>query len=233
MDNFIVTSIQHMKQLYNIENITAFSVVIAIILGSINLYLIRKSTKEKQDEILFNIASSNIHSAIESIENIDGHHKNKSLVWNTAAEQLSSFHNLSINIKNKTLRKCYIAKLESYITRLYETLEKIDNYLFFYGVKDYARKSTEQIQEEAFNNFSYISPNALGCIMQLLTLFNGAKVTYLENNKEINKILKPVYIGFTEDKEFTLEEINKMSNPFKNIHLYIHEWRQIKQKMKS
>jgi len=205
------------------KNIIAVSVIIAVVFGVINLILIRKNNKDKQDEMLFNIVITNLDTAIQILETLDSDNANDSFSWAVATEQLSSFHNITRYINNKHLRKCYCGKLHSYILRIRNILDKVDDYKFFYGVRDYKNRSADNLLRESYINHTNISPNALGCITQFITLFHGARGDYMFNYGEINKILQPVYYGFKEDKEYTTEEIEKMTQPFKNIHRYIRE----------
>lgn len=207
--------------IYNLfkENIVPFSSLVAIIFGIINLYLLRITIHRKEDETLFNLSTKNLTDAIKILEAADP--PNNAHSWNVAAEMLSSFHNIAIKLDNKELRRCYCAKLNSYVLRLANLLNKIDNYRFFYGVP-YNNIENSQI---LFSQRKYISTNALGCLIQFLTIIHGARGDYITNDKEINKLLHPVFYGFPVNfKEQSQEEIEKMPQPFNNIYRYMNEW---------
>ncbi len=214
------------------EIITVISSVFALWFGVLNLWLLRRAEKYKQDETIFNTTTSNLGEAIRGIETVGDALQNDSFTWNVLAEQLSAFHNIAITIRDFRLRVCYCAKLFSFMLRIRNVLDKVDDYRFFYGVKNYKEKTPEMLLLEARRELSYISVNSLNCLVYFLTLFHGAKGNFMYDESEHDRILQPIYCGCKEDeKEPTLEQIQKMGSPFKNIFTYIHEWREGIQKL--
>lgn len=205
--------------------VTVISVLTALYLGILNLRLIRSNQRFSIDEIMFNTVTSNLNAAIEIIEKLKLDNKNDSVSWHVTAEQLSSFHNIAINIENNELRKCYCGKLHSFMLRIRNILNDVDDFRFYFGLQDYKNKNVEDLFLESYDNYSHISVNALSCIVQFLSLFHGAKGDYMYNKEELYKILRPVVYGFIEIREYSDEEINKMPTIFSDIHKYMKEWR--------
>ncbi len=224
MDSVSAQIVGTISHYFTMKNITAISVITALYFGIKNLSLIRKADGNKQDEMLFSIVTANIDSSIQILEKLDQDQANDAPSWAVATMQLSSFHNMTNEIQNHKLRKCYCAKLHSYMLRIKKILDKVDDYRFFYGLKDYTNKSPDELLRNSYPNHTNISPNALGCVAQFLTLFHGTNLDYMENIEETNRILQPVYYGFKGDSEYSVEEIEKMPQPFKNIFQYITEW---------
>jgi len=184
--------------------------------------------KQKEDETLFSITTENLTKAIRVLDTANP--PNNSHAWNVAAEMLSSFHNIAIKIKNKELRRCYCAKLSSYILQLANILNQIDNFRFFYGVPH----SNIENPQILFAQRRYISVNALGCLIQFLTVFHGARGDYITNDEEINRLLKPIFYGFPGNfHEPAQKEIQQMPQPFNNIYRYMHEWGTIAREQRS
>jgi hypothetical protein len=206
------------------EKITGFSVVIAIILGIYNIIMLRNENKNKEDTLLFNIAIGNLNCAIKILESLPNDKANDSYTWYVTAEQLSAFHNIAIQINNFYLRQCYCAKLHSFILRIDNILDKIDDYRFYYGVKDYKNINASDLIKESNLHHNNISANALHCIMQFISLFYGSRGDYMFNEIELEKILRPVYYGIGKDTDRTPEEIERLPLKFKNIYRYINEW---------
>ena len=215
---------------FTMANITATSLLVVLFFGVKNLQLIRKGNKDREDAILFDIVSTNLDAAINVLENSDTGRLNLNVpyLWFVTAEQLSAYHNIAISIVHKPLRKCYCAKLHSYIMRISNILDKINDYRLFFGI--------DSLPHESYENHTNISVNALLCIEQFIKLFHGAKGDYMFNDDAINKILRPVYYGFTENVDYSdadIErmvdysdaDIERMVDPFKKIHRYIKECR--------
>lgn len=233
MEDLFLQSVSAIANFLTMEKITAISVIIAVIYGTINIRLMRKDEQSKQDELLFNIATANIDDAIHTLEDLEDDSANDSFAWSVVAEQLSAFHNVAIEINNHLLRRCYCAKLNSYMLRISNVLDRIDDYKFYYGVKHYKSQSTEVLLRDANINHTNISVNALYCIMQFISLFHGARGDYMFNEDELNKILRPVYYGLDSDHEYTADEISRMPRLFRIMHQYINEWRDGIQKIRS
>lgn len=233
MEDLFLQSVSAIANFLTMEKITALSVIIAVIYGAINVRLMRKDEQSKQDELLFNIATANLDDAIHTLEDLDNDNANDSFAWSVVAEQLSAFHNVAIEISSNLLRRCYCAKLNSYMLRIRNILGRIDDYKFYYGVRDYKSKSADILLRESSVNHKNISVNALYCIMQFISLFHGARGDYMFNEVELNKILRPVYYGLGSDHEYTADEISKMPRPFRVMHQYINEWRDGIQKIRS
>lgn len=208
------------------EKITGFSVVIAIIFGIYNIIMLRNENKNKEDTLLFNIAIGNLNCAIKAFESLPGDDANDSYTWHVTAEQLSAFHNIAIQINNYYLRQCYCAKLQSFILRIDKILDNINDYRFYYGVKNYNSMNTPELIAAANTHHNNISVNALHCIMQFISLFYGARGDYLYNENELNKVLRPVVYGIGENTDRTSAEVEQLPITFKNIYRYINEWQE-------
>jgi hypothetical protein len=134
--------------------------------------------------MLFNIVLSNLDDAIHTLEKLEINNVNNSSSWAVAAGQLSAFHNIAICIKNKELKKCYCGKLHSYILRIANILEKVDDYKFFYGDKNYRNQSSDELLKKSYQNHTNISLNALGCVVQFMMLFHGTGGDYMFKDSE-------------------------------------------------
>jgi|GEM_PF-5347189 len=216
-----------------IEKITGFSVIIAIFFGLYNIVMLRKENNNKEDTLLFNLATDNISCAIKMLESLPSDNANDSYTWSVIAEQLSAFHNIAIQIDNFYLRQCYCAKLHSFILRINNILNKIDDYRFYYGVKNYNIMNAAELIAGANMHHNNISANALHCIMQFLSLFYGARGDYLYNENELNKLLRPVLYGIGKDTDRTPEEVEQLPIKFRNIYRYINEWREGIEKIRN
>lgn len=103
-------------------------------------------------------------------------------------------------------------------------MDKIDDYRFYYGIKDYKNIKASDLIKESNLHHNNISTNALHCIMQFISLSYGARGNYMFNEIELEKILRPVYYGIGKDTDRTPEEIERLPLKFKNIYRYINEW---------
>lgn len=214
------------SEFLTMEKITVISVIVAVIFGIYNLIALRKENRYKQDTLLFNIATKNINCAINSLESLSDENKNSANTWSVTAEQLSAFHNIAIQINDFYLQQCYCAKLHSFILRINNILAKVDDYRFYYGVKNYNKMSAPELVAEANTHHNNISANALHCIMQFISLFYGARGDCLYHKSELSKLLRPVVYGIGENADRTPEEVEKLPITFRNIYRYINEWRE-------
>lgn len=224
MDAFFEEILDWGYHFFTIEKITAISVIAASFLGAINIWLLRKSENRRQDDILFNAVIYNLDNAIAKFLGIYKTFENNGYAWAVFSEQLSVFHNLGCLITDRNLRKCYCGKLHSYIFSIRSILSKINDYRFFYGILDYKDKSAQDLFAQSRIDHSNISPNTLGCLLQFIALFHGIRADYMSHDYELDKILQPVYPGFKDGKDNSEEQIDRMSQPFKNIYTYINEW---------
>jgi hypothetical protein len=186
--------------------------------------MLRNENKNKEDTLLFNIAIGNINCAIKNLESLPNDNANDSYTWSVTAEQLSAFHNIALQINNFYLRQCYCSKLHFFILRIDNFLDKIADYRFYYGVKNYQNLNASTLIQESNLHHNNISANTLHCIMQFISLFYGARGDYMFNKKELEKILRPVYYGIGKDTDRTPEEVERLPLKFKNMYRYINEW---------
>lgn len=224
--NYLQAQLHLISEFLTIEKITGFSVVAAIIFGVYNIAMLRNANENTEDTLLFNTATKNIDCAIRTLESLPADQANDSYTWSVTAEQLSAFHNIAIQISNPYLRQCYCAKLHSFILRIDNILERIDDYRFYYGVNGYSKMKPTALIEIANSNHNNISANVLHCIMQFISLFIGARGDYMYNEKKLDKILRPIYCGIGKDTDRTPQEIEHLPNKFKYMYRYINEWRE-------
>lgn len=222
----ILPYLQSISNFLTIGKITGISVIVAVGFGVYNIITLRKENKYKQDTLLFNIATKNINCAIHSLESLSVENKNDTYTWSVTTEQLSAFHNIATQINSFYLRQCYCAKLHSFILRIDNILAKIDDYRFYYGVKNYEKMNPEELIAGANSHHNNISANALHCIMQFISLFYGARGDYMYNEKELDKVLRPIFYGIGENTDRTPEQVERLPIKFRNIYRYINEWRE-------
>jgi hypothetical protein len=215
---------------FTISNITAISTIVAIISGVVGIYLGCKNSNEialteanRQDEQLFIIATNAIDEAIAIVENSST--PNDSSAWAVMAEQLSSFHNIAIDMSSSSLRRCYVGKLRSYMLRIKNIICQVDDFKFYFGVAAYKDKAIEALFAESYFTHINISPNVLGCLLQFLELFRETqRLDFIFHKTEIDKILTPVLLGFRGDQEYSKETISRLPEKFQYVHQYMLVW---------
>ncbi len=205
--------------------ITELASIFGILFGLVNLWLIKRSSQDNKEERLFNIATKNLEGAISLIENLNLNNKNDRFTWSVTAAQLSAFHNLAIQITDKSLRQAYCAKLHEYSMRIANQVTSINNFLFYYGIHNFEASTPDDIRRESLDNFTNISVNDLNCLLQFIFIFDGAKGDYMTNDSELSKILRPIVCGFWPDEEMPNEEqVQRICNSgIRNVYLYMHD----------
>ncbi len=210
----------------NIRNIlTELASIFGILFGLINLWLIKKSSQDNKEERLFNVATKNLEGALSIIENLEPSGRNDRFTWSVATAQLSAFHNLAIQITDKSLRQAYCAKLHEYILRIANQVTNVSNFLFYYGIRNFEGRAPDDIRRESLDNFTNISVNDLNCLLQFIFIFDGVRSDYMTNDNELNRILRPIVCGFWPDEEIPNEEqAQRIHNlGVRNIYLYMHD----------
>lgn len=172
-------------QLRVTDIILTLSVILTLIFSLINLFIMRRDQREKDDEIVLRQIIDNLDNAILTWDSLFDQKKSDYHLWQYLADSLSSFHNMAKLIKNENLLRCYITKIIFYQFRIKSILKTVDSPLFFYGVADFDEKKAEEVLEQSFSRRSYASLESMSCLYQYLYL--GAETNGNYFDPEVSK----------------------------------------------
>ena len=206
-----------------ILSISTIIALIALIISTINIRLIKKGQKYSCDITLYQTVTTELDQIISDFKKENNKHLcNDKLLWEKTAMQMADLHHMILVLEDSILKKSYFCKLRGHILTLQNIFNRIDDFKFFYGQTNYTNQSSEDLAHIAYYSYSDIFSDALLTFAQFFRLFHGMKLTYMFDDEELNKIFRIILVG---DYENILAELQSFtSGPMLHIVNYTNEW---------